>query len=78
MTESRENLTAEYEAWLDVNPNVPKLSADEALFDLVTLWGADDAPNPTPPHIVAQFDWLHDFIDRWEIAARSRAKGVRQ
>jgi hypothetical protein len=61
---NREDLTAEYEAWLEANPNVPKLSADEALDQILR----DEPEVERPEWLDAQITWLCDFIDRWEIA----------
>ena len=55
------DLTAEYQGWLDANPTVPRLSADEALYDLI-----DEPPAKRSDALKAQIDWLVDFIDRWE------------
>ena len=54
-------LTREYEAWLAVNPSVPHLSADEALYELI-----EPEPEKRTPEAKVQIDWLVDFINRWE------------
>jgi hypothetical protein len=60
---SRDELTAEYQGWLKANPNVPPISADEALWELI-----EDPPFERPPALKAQIDWLIDFCNRWDAA----------
>lgn len=54
-----ESLTAEYNAWLEVN-NLPPMSADELVCEIA--WEKDLNADPA---LRAQVKWLEDFIIRW-------------
>lgn len=58
---NRAKLTREYQGWLAANPNVPPLSADEAIYQLV-----EPEPEKRSALVKLQIDWLVDFINRWE------------
>jgi hypothetical protein len=57
-------LTDEYQDWLAVNDDVPKLGADEALYHLI-----EPEPEKRTAKAKRQIDWLIDFIQRWEKVA---------
>lgn len=79
MTDTIDTLTAEYEAWLAANPNVPKLSADEALEELITIRDDLEAKAREADAIAAQMGWLGNFCDRWEaVVELERAHYTRQ
>lgn len=52
--ETLETLTEEYGIWLKAN-KLPEMSAEEVLYEGVNQ---------------EQREWLHDFIERWDEAAR--------
>lgn len=64
-----DHLTAAYEAWLEANPNVPKLSADEALLGVFKQMDnlSTDQENWsfTFSQLSEQCCWLKAFIELW-------------
>jgi len=69
---SREQLTAEYDAWL-AEQGLPKMSADELVCEIWAVRSGEKSEFVTSgsgPEFVErcmeQESWLSDFIARWE------------
>ena len=64
--DSFEKLTDEYDAWLRdqraAGHEVPEISADEALIEII----GDTTNTNRPAWLQDQINWLADFCDRWD------------
>ena len=64
-----DKLTAVYEEWLEANPNVPKVSADEALLAVFKQMDDLDTSQEnwsfTFSQLSQQCCWLRAFSDLW-------------